>query len=717
MKKTIFYTTLLILFATILFAQEVKNDKKENKDKTQNSSKGIDSPQAVEGNVTFSDGTNQLLRITDEGTFGAIQFQDGVPSDVTNKLYNNGGTLNFNGTALGSGGATEINDLTDAIFDGESLFLGNGAGANDDAGASDGIKNFNLAVGKNSLNLNTTGKSNAVFGNGALLSTNGASYNTAVGISSMRYNNSGENNVAVGFQSNYYNQTGNNNTIIGYKAGYGSNGNSYSGNIFIGYNAGYNETGSDKLYIENSNSSTPLIYGDFLTDTLRVNGWLHTTRNLFVGKGNFSTELYGIVAGANNGITARSTATFGEDLVSSSYLATVIGRFNDDAYNNFQPGAWIETEPLFVIGNGTDDANRANAVTVLKNGNVGIGPSSPTASLEVDAVNGVVFYGATTGSIPKEGSGSRMMWYQGKSAFRAGTAGPNNAWDDVNIGSYSTALNYQTKASGAYSFATGYITEASGQRSTAMGSNTKASGLHSTAIGSSTEATGDYSTAIGRNVKASGNGTIFIGDNSSATINNAGNDNRFAARFANGYRFYTAADLSTGALMNAGDNSWSSISDSTKKENFLPVNGEEVLNKISKFNLRSWNYKGQDPKQHRHYGPMAQEFFNAFGHDGIGTIGNDTTIASADIDGINLIAIKALEKRTKEQNQIITNLNKRIEELEKQNKELAKLNSKYREENATYRKSNLELRNDIELIKQAITNIKKNQKEIRVTSK
>jgi hypothetical protein len=44
-----------------------------------------------------------------------------------------------------------------------------------------------------------------------------------------------------------------------------------SNNIFIGRQAGYNETGSNKLYIENSNSATPLIYGDFLTDRVGIN--------------------------------------------------------------------------------------------------------------------------------------------------------------------------------------------------------------------------------------------------------------------------------------------------------------------------------------------------------------------------------------------------------------------------------------------------------------
>ena len=70
-------------------------------------------------------------------------------------------------------------------------------------------------------------------------------------------------------------------------------------------------------------------------------------------------------------------------------------------------------------------------------------------------------------------------------------------------------------------------------------------------------------------------------------------------------------------------------SDKTKKENFQPVDGEEVLGKIRGFELTSWNFIGHDPKEFRHYGPMAQDFFAAFGHDGVGQIGSETTINSA----------------------------------------------------------------------------------------
>jgi hypothetical protein len=50
--------------------------------------------------------------------------------------------------------------------------------------------------------------------------------------------------------------------------------------FFIGFEAGFNETGSGKLYIDNSNTTTPLIYGDFSADALTVNGSLTATGNI-----------------------------------------------------------------------------------------------------------------------------------------------------------------------------------------------------------------------------------------------------------------------------------------------------------------------------------------------------------------------------------------------------------------------------------------------------
>ena len=97
-----------------------------------------------------------------------------------------------------------------------------------------------------------------------------------------------------------------------------------------------------------------------------------------------------------------------------------------------------------------------------------------------------------------------------------------------------------------------------------------------------------------------------------------------------------------------GQVAFTAVSDKTQKENFQPVDGEQVLGKIRGFELSSWNFIGHDPKKFRHYGPMAQDFFGAFGHDGLGQIGSETTINSGDLAGILMIAVQALEKRTAE---------------------------------------------------------------------
>jgi hypothetical protein len=119
-----------------------------------------------------------------------------------------------------------------------------------------------------------------------------------------------------------------------------------------------------------------------------------------------------------------------------------------------------------------------------------------------------------------------------------------------------------------------------------------------------------------------------------------------------------------------GPVAFTASSDKTQKENFQTVDGEEVLGRIRGFELSSWNFMGHDPKMFRHYGPMAQDFFAAFGHDGVGQIGTETTINSGDLAGILMIAVQALEKRTaelKQKESRIAVLESRLEALELRN--------------------------------------------------
>jgi hypothetical protein len=72
----------------------------------------------------------------------------------------------------------------------------------------------------------------------------------------------------VGYGANYFNQGGSYNTIIGYEAGRGTSAHSKSGNVFMGYKAGFHERSSNRLYIANSDTRIPLVYGEF--DTVRL---------------------------------------------------------------------------------------------------------------------------------------------------------------------------------------------------------------------------------------------------------------------------------------------------------------------------------------------------------------------------------------------------------------------------------------------------------------
>ena len=166
--------------------------------------------------------------------------------------------------------------------------------------------------------------------------------------------------------------------------------------------------------------------------------------------------------------------------------------------------------------------------------NVGVGTNAPKARLHVSD-SSVVFTGGpdnlpvAAGNPPITGSGTRMMWYADKAAFRVGAVVGSN-WDKDSIGDYSfasgnntkaigilsTSLGYGTTASGLYSTSIGIGTIASGEASTSMGYYTNASGRHATSMGRETNASGLYSTSMGFRTTASGWYSISMGNNATA---------------------------------------------------------------------------------------------------------------------------------------------------------------------------------------------------------
>jgi hypothetical protein len=98
-------------------------------------------------------------------------------------------------------------------------------------------------------------------------------------------------------------------------------------------------------------------------------------------------------------------------------------------------------------------------------------------------------------------------------------------------------------------------------------------------------------------------------------------------------------------------------SDRNTKENFAPISPAEVLDRVAAMPISRWNYKAD--RQERHLGPMAQDFYAAFG---LGM--DDKHISMVDADGVALAAIQGLNQKLEQKEAEITDLKSRLERLE-----------------------------------------------------
>ncbi|MBA4372958.1 MAG: hypothetical protein C0402_08845 [Thermodesulfovibrio sp.] len=213
---------------------------------------------------------------------------------------------------------------------GANTFLGESAGNKNDAGSGNTFAGFhagmentsgnnNTFLGINSGKLNTAGAGLTLLGASAGMNNTGSNNtfvgylsgeanldganNTFLGESSGRNNTSGFSNVFLGTSSGFTNLTGRGNVFIGDSAGNSSSASQYSvligheaardgavgdynviigdqaginnagsRNVFIGNKAGSNETGSNRLHIDTANLASSLIYGEFDTRLVRING-------------------------------------------------------------------------------------------------------------------------------------------------------------------------------------------------------------------------------------------------------------------------------------------------------------------------------------------------------------------------------------------------------------------------------------------------------------
>jgi hypothetical protein len=255
------------------------------------------------GNMIFKDavaGTNTLLslvggggggNITGGGSSPKLTYWSGATSIADSNIY-----FDTISGKYGVGNATPSQTwsvygttylagdvYTDRwLSSNQNTLLGVNVAGNDDLAAG-GVGN--TAVGYRAIYDITSGFDNTAIGKDALTNVLGGYYNTAIGADALNDVTSGNTNTAVGQLAGGSITTGQFNTAIGTQSLLTNNGdyntalgqwaganNTGSSNLFLGFSAGQDSLAtSNKLYIDNSNTATPLIYGDFANNSITIN--------------------------------------------------------------------------------------------------------------------------------------------------------------------------------------------------------------------------------------------------------------------------------------------------------------------------------------------------------------------------------------------------------------------------------------------------------------
>ncbi len=374
---------------------------------------------------------------------------------------------------------------------------------------------------------------------------------------------------------------------------------------------------------------------------------------------NQVTDHYGTVGGGK-----RNRAGDNAGSLNDADFATVGGGFYNTAsgYYTTIAGGWYNTasDGSATVSGGWDNAASGFWATVGGGGsNVASGEGATisgggwnAASVYYSTIGGGLYNTASHDAATVGGGGSNVASGKGATISGGGWNEASGTYAAVGGGGSNTANSgYAAVGGGQSNTASGEgATVGGGGGNTASGSNATIPG------GVSNTAQGDYSFAAGRRAQANHIGAFVWGDSTNANVTSP-ITNSFIVRASGGVTLYTSGDLSTGSTLPAGSGSWTSLSDRNRKENVEAVDGQEILAQLLDVPISTWNYKAQEDDV-RHIGPMAQDFYAAFG------LGEDERhIANVDADGVALAAIQGLYA----QNQALSG---RVEKLEEQNADL-----------------------------------------------
>lgn len=273
----------------------------------------------------------------------------------------NASASSFIGTTNNQPLRFRVNNISSGLMDAgrSNVFLGPGSG--DRTTASTGSNNLgigtgslrmnttgntNVAIGLNSLAANSTGSTNIAIGGAALSQSvsdnnniaigsislfrnNGGTNNLAIGAAAMFSNTTGFNNVSIGAEALSGVTTGFNNTAIGFKAGASTAG---SGNVFIGSLAGVADNSSNKLYISNSGTTTPLLYGDFSAKFISIGDIPVAKRDAIASAGQYGLLVKGGIMTEKIKVALASTNDWADYVFTPEYQANMMSLDQVEAF-------------------------------------------------------------------------------------------------------------------------------------------------------------------------------------------------------------------------------------------------------------------------------------------------------------------------------------------------------------------------------------------------
>ncbi len=252
------------------------------------------------------------------------------------------------------------------------------------------------------------------------------------------------------------------------------------------------------------------------------------SNNIASGDATFASGVSNVVAGYaasalgdNNTVVGNYASAQGVRLTSEAYNQFTIGQWNTAHGGTPDASGWINTDRLFVIGNGTTGSSRSDALVILKNGNTTL---NGTLTIDADNQGSGASYtlpaqdGTANQVLTTDGSGN-VSWAAASTATAVLETIDEGNGEGIIIAN-RIAANYGNVGLNAVDLSTSLAASttkgATGNYATALGIGTTASGFASLASGEDTVASGSLSTAIGFGALAEGNNSIAFGENSRA---------------------------------------------------------------------------------------------------------------------------------------------------------------------------------------------------------